>query len=137
MTKLNRLFRFLKVCRLGWVVPVINLCRGESRQENARAIFQQVLVPIFAVLGFILAWQISSSKIETKLGAVPGPKDVKVAWDSLMGEADREKEKEAAFYKRQDERNARLLAKNPDAELQARRGKKARPQNVKSPIDLD
>ncbi len=120
MTKLNRLFKFLKLCRLGWVVTIIQLIRDEDPKAQSRAIFQQVLVPIFAILAFVGVWQISSARIETKLGAVPGPKEVKLAWDRLMEESDREKEKEAAFYQRQDERNARLLAKNPDAELQDR-----------------
>ncbi|MEX0371435.1 MAG: ABC transporter permease, partial [Tateyamaria sp.] len=44
------------------------------------------------------------------LGAIPGPVQVWEQVENLHADAQREKEKEAAFYVRQDERNAKLIA---------------------------
>ena len=48
--------------------------------------------------------------MQTSLGAIPGPAQVWEQVGSLNADAQREREKEAAFYVRQDERNAKLIA---------------------------
>lgn len=121
MSGFNRFQNFLKLVRLGWVIPVLLLVRGESPADQVKAIVHQVVVPFLAILLFLGLWQLGASRIETKLGSIPGPGEVLAAWNTLMDEADREKEKEAAFQSRQRERNARLIAAEPDTEVTVRR----------------
>ncbi|MGB1060980.1 MAG: ABC transporter permease, partial [Ketobacter sp.] len=61
-----------------------------------------------------------ASQVDTSLGKMPGPAAV---WEQTIGlweEHKAERVKEAAFYERQEERNAKKLAKNPDATVKIR-----------------
>ena len=81
---------------------------------------QNLGIPIFAIGTFLLIWSSVAQQIETSLGQVPGPAKV---WEQamvLVDEHNAEREKEAAFYERQEKRNARKLEKNPDAEVKIR-----------------
>lgn len=117
MEQLNKLFKFLKVIRMGWMVPIILLICGQEPKKQIQEITQQLVVPIAAICTFLLAWQIFSSQIETKLGTIPGPKDVVVAFGALKDEVSREKSKAQEFYKRQEDRNKMIAAKFPDREI--------------------
>jgi len=48
--------------------------------------------------------------VNTSLGAIPGPAEVWEQVEVLYADHQREREKEAAFYDRQDQRNAKLVA---------------------------
>ncbi|WP_438958824.1 ABC transporter permease, partial [Porticoccus sp.] len=58
--------------------------------------------------------------IDTSLGQFPGPVQVWEQSKGLLAEHQREREKAAAFYQRQEDRNAKRLAQNPDAEVKIR-----------------
>lgn len=120
MNARSKIFSFLKLARLGWLIPFYLLIRREQPAQQVKAIANQVLVPVLAFGIFLLAWQICSSRIETKFGAVPGPAQVIHAWNQLQDEATREKIKEREFYQRQEERHARLLQQNPGSEPEHR-----------------
>jgi nitrate/nitrite transport system permease protein len=77
--------------------------------------------PIIGIVVFLFLWSAAASRIDTSLGKFPGPTQV---WDQanvLLDEHNAERDKEAAFYVRQDERNAKKLAKNPDATIKVRK----------------
>ena len=78
------------------------------------------IVPFFAFLVFLGLWSSSASRIETSLGKVPGPAQVWEQTVSLYNEHVAEREKESKFYERQEQRNAKKLEKNPDAEIKIR-----------------
>ena len=81
---------------------------------------QNLGIPIFAIGTFLLIWGSVAQQIETSLGQVPGPAKV---WEQamiLVDEHNAEREKEAAFYERQEKRNAIKLEKNPNAEVKIR-----------------
>jgi len=77
-------------------------------------------VPIAAFLVFLGFWAASASQIETSLGVVPGPSAVWKQFTVLISEHNEEREKEVGFYQRQEKRNAKKLAKNPDAKVKIR-----------------
>ena len=88
--------------------------------SQPKLLMQNLGIPIFAVGVFLLLWGSVAQNIETSLGQVPGPAKV---WEQamvLVDEHNAEREKEAAFYERQEKRNARKLEKNPDAEVKIR-----------------
>ncbi|MEM7400569.1 MAG: ABC transporter permease [Pseudomonadota bacterium] len=76
--------------------------------------FQQVVIPILGIFVFLVLWSFAAKNIETSLGNFPGPGEVWKQFGGLYSEHITEREKEEAFYQRQEERNAKKLAKNPD-----------------------
>ncbi|MGV6807927.1 MAG: ABC transporter permease [bacterium] len=77
-------------------------------------------LPVFGIAVFLLIWQATANRIDTSLGQFPGPVQVWEQTQNLYAEHKRERDKEAAFYERQEQRNAKKLAKNPDAEIKIR-----------------
>jgi nitrate/nitrite transport system permease protein len=74
-----------------------------------------VVYPLLGIFVFCLLWGLAASRIDTSLGQFPGPTQVYSQALVLVDEHQAERVKEDAFYKRQDNRNAKKLAKNPDA----------------------
>ena len=68
-----------------------------------------------------MVWQFSAQRINTSLGQFPGPAQVWEQAKGLGAEHAREREKEAAFYQRQEDRNAIKLAKDPQATIKWRK----------------
>jgi len=116
----ERLDRTLKPIGLGWVVPIARLCVGDRPQQQAKAIWHSLLVPLIAIGVFLALWATLAPRVVTSLGAIPGPAAVAeqagVLWQDHMAERD----KEAAYYERQEKRNAEKLAEDPDARVKWR-----------------
>lgn len=72
------------------------------------------------ILVFLLLWQIAANRIETSLGQFPGPVQVWEQSFNLAADYQREQEREAEFYQRQEERNQERLAEDPNAETRER-----------------
>lgn len=79
-----------------------------------------LLMPLIGLLAFVLLWQLVAGSIDTSLGKFPGPAQVASQFVQLVDEQQREQSKAAAFYERQEVRNAARLAKDPDARIQVR-----------------
>ena len=77
-------------------------------------------VPLIAIGIFLAIWGGLASQIQTSLGQLPGPTKVWQQAISLYDEHKEERFKEAAFYERQEKRNAAKLEKNPDAKVKIR-----------------
>lgn len=77
------------------------------------AALNNMLLPIVGILLFIGLWSMVASSIDTSLGKFPGPKAVYEQTLSLYDEHKAQSEKEAAFYERQEKRNADRVAKDP------------------------
>ena len=84
---------------------------------NRTTAWQSVAAPLLAVLVFLVLWSQASARIETTLGRVPGPVAVWAQVGTLWADHTAERAKAAAFYRMQEERNARILAQRPDARL--------------------
>jgi nitrate/nitrite transport system permease protein len=78
------------------------------------------ILSLIGILTFLLVWQSTANNIDTSLGQFPGPVQVYEQIGNLVSDYQREQEREAAFYERQEERNARRLAEDPDAEIRFR-----------------
>jgi nitrate/nitrite transport system permease protein len=79
---------------------------------NSRA--KPVLLPTVGILIFLFLWTIGAASINTSLGKFPGPSAVATQMVNLYNEHNAEREKADAFYTRQDERNAKRIAVDPD-----------------------
>ncbi|WP_129778846.1 ABC transporter permease [Peristeroidobacter soli] len=112
---LERLLRLFATVGLGFINPIVRLCRGENPQQQMRELWRQLGVPLLAVAVFLFAWSQASSRIQTSLGQIPGPIAVAGQARSLWADHKAERAKAAAFYERQEKRNAARLAKDPNA----------------------
>ncbi|MDX1474432.1 MAG: ABC transporter permease [Reinekea sp.] len=79
-----------------------------------------LLLPAIGISLFLMLWSAAAPKIDTSLGAFPGPAQVWEQTLTLWDEHVQEREKEEAFYIRQEERNAQRLAQDPSYEVKIR-----------------
>ena len=89
---------------------------GRDPREAARALLMNLGVPLLAFVVFLGLWSFSAARIQTSLGAVPGPKEVFQQAVVLIKDHMNEREKRAAFYERQEKRNQERLAADPTYE---------------------
>ncbi|WP_010324147.1 ABC transporter permease [Marinobacterium stanieri] len=75
---------------------------------------QTLGLPLIGLLVFLFIWQVGAKQIDTSLGQFPGPTQVYEQAGALVSEHNRERDRETAFYERQEKRNADRVAKDPD-----------------------
>ena len=88
--------------------------------DDYRSFISSVVFPLLALAVFLALWSASAQQVQTSLGQLPGPMAVLQQASNLVDEHAAEREKEVAFYQRQEKRNAEKLAKNPDAKIKIR-----------------
>lgn len=98
---------------LDFVTSLVRLTRGDDRRARLGDLWRQLGVPLVAMLLFLAAWGRVAASVETSLGRIPGPVAVWQQARSLWAEHGMERAREAAFYARQDARNAARLAASP------------------------
>lgn len=116
----TRIINFLELTGLTWGVPFVKLFAGEDPSEQIRQLWKILGVPVLAFLVFLMLWDWSAGKVQTSLGVIPGPAAVWEEANNLVREHFREREKESAFYLRQEQRHAELLVKDPQAQMTLR-----------------
>ncbi len=107
---MQKLMNVLSVVGLGFINPVFRLAMGEDPKKQFADLWRMVCVPILAILIFMAAWSAGASQVKTSLGQIPGPAAVWEQFGALMDDHAATREKERAFYERQDERNAGYIA---------------------------
>ncbi|MBI2311004.1 MAG: ABC transporter permease [Betaproteobacteria bacterium] len=117
---LNQTANILGKTGLTWFVPFVRLMAGEDPRQQIREILLQIGVPVLAFALFLAVWNGLASGVQTSLGAIPGPAQVLEEAKGLAAEHFSEREQAAAFHQRQQERNAKLLAEDPRAEVTIR-----------------
>ncbi|MEL6465542.1 MAG: ABC transporter permease [Pseudomonadota bacterium] len=109
-TRINAADKWFQVLGLAWLTPVLKAAAGDNPKAQTKEIWRLLGVPLLAIALFMGAWASLAPTVQTSLGAIPGPVQVWEQVGNLHADAQREKDKEAAFYVRQDERNAKLIA---------------------------
>jgi nitrate/nitrite transport system permease protein len=94
--------------------------QGDKFLRLTAGMSKNLFIPLFAILIFLGAWGTAAKNIETSLGLLPGPSQVWEQTVSLWHEHQAERQKEVAFYGRQEQRNTEKLAKDPAAEVKIR-----------------
>ena len=118
----NQLIKFFNITGLTWFVPLVKIAAGENPTQQVKQLWLIMGVPIIAFIIFLGLWSASATQIHTSLGAIPGPSAVWHEVGSLVADHKEERLKEVAFNERQEARNVKKLAKNPDAEIYYLRG---------------
>ena len=115
-----RINKVLDLIGFTWFVPLVKLCGGESPKAQFRELLIVIGAPVLFFIAFLMFWSWGAAQIQTSLGVIPGPVAVYKEAQGLLEEHDVEREKAVAFYERQKARNAKKLAKNPDAVVKIR-----------------
>ncbi|MGK0271451.1 MAG: nitrate/nitrite transport system permease protein [Cocleimonas sp.] len=102
-------------------MSIQNIEQRTFNSEDFKNFFTELVTPIIGVLIFLILWSFLAPKVVTSLGAVPGPKQVYSQFLALVDEHKNERHKETAFYKRQEVRNSKKLAKNPEVIIKTRK----------------
>lgn len=116
----DKIINVFEVTGFTWFVPLVKLAAGESPKQQLQDLAKMVGIPLLAFIVFLGMWHIGAAKVVTSLGQVPGPVQVWEQANVLVDEHNATREKEQKFYERQEIRNAKKLAKNPDAEVKIR-----------------
>lgn len=83
-------------------------------QELIKKSVQLVGIPLAGILVFLFLWSTAAQNIDTSLGKFPGPSAVWEQFGNLYNEHVESREKETAFYERQETRNAERMKADPD-----------------------
>jgi len=116
----NQLIKFFNITGLTWFVPLVKIAAGENPSQQIKQLWLIMGVPIIAFILFLGMWSASATQIHTSLGAIPGPAAVWHEVAGLIDDHNAEREKEVAFVQRQEVRNAKKLAKDPNAKVRIR-----------------
>jgi len=99
---------------------LLNFLSTENISANASKLITSIGIPLAALGVFLMLWSVLAAQVQTSLGVLPGPAKVWEQMMTLVDEHQAEREKEAAFFERQEKRNATKLASNPDAQVKIR-----------------
>ena len=108
-TRINKLDGWFQVLGLSFMTPLLRAIAGDNPKAQAKQIWQLLGVPVLAIIGFLLLWGNLAPRVETSLGAIPGPAQVLEQAGVLHNEHVAEQARKAEFLERQATRNAELI----------------------------
>ena len=118
-TRINRADAWLTVLGLGWVTPVARAAAGDNPRAQVGEMWRLLGVPLAAIALFLLAWSALAPRVQTSLGAIPGPAAVWAEAVTLHADAAAKAERRATFEARVEERNARLIEEGRAEDVKA------------------
>ncbi|OCX65294.1 nitrate ABC transporter permease [Thioclava sp. SK-1] len=101
---------WLKVLGLPWVTPILRLLAGDNPRTQGKEVWRLLGVPLVAICLFLMAWSALAPKVQTSLGAIPGPAQVWEQFESLNADVMAEHQKEAEYNARLEVMNEKLIA---------------------------
>ncbi|MDX1799835.1 MAG: ABC transporter permease [Marinobacter sp.] len=101
--------------RLPGLTALLRALAGQLTRKRAAEAGRQLLLPSLGIAVFLVFWQLTAPQIQTSLGAFPGPGDVWKQAGQLWQEHVNQRQRADQFITMQEKRNARILAKDPDA----------------------
>ncbi|SFA71507.1 nitrate/nitrite transport system permease protein [Poseidonocella pacifica] len=109
-TRINTADKWFQVLGLAWMTPVIKAAAGDNPRAQGGEIWRLLGVPILAIALFLLMWGALAPKVQTSLGAVPGPVEVWEEAKNLHQDALAKAEKRDKFVAMVEIRNEKLIA---------------------------
>lgn len=120
LARINSAARWLEVLGLAWLVPVLKIAVGDNVSEQLGELKRVLIIPLLGIAVFLAAWGVLAPRVQTSLGAIPGPVQVWEQVGVLWADHWAEREKEAAFYQRLEARNAQLVAEGKADQVKQR-----------------
>ncbi|MGR3795853.1 ABC transporter permease [Vannielia sp. SX4] len=109
-TRINKADKWFSVLGLAWITPVLKAAAGDNPKAQGKEIWRLLGVPVLAIVGFLLLWGTLAPKVQTSLGAVPGPVQVWGEAVNLHEDAVAKAAKKAKFEEMVAARNEKLIA---------------------------
>ncbi|MEM7407091.1 MAG: ABC transporter permease [Pseudomonadota bacterium] len=109
LLRINRVSGWFDALGLVFVPPILKIVAGEPVGEQLRELRQGLLIPLVGIVAFLFAWDVLAPRVQTSLGAIPGPAQVWAQAVNLYDDHLAEREKAARFFERQEVRNAKLI----------------------------
>ncbi|MCB1382869.1 MAG: ABC transporter permease [Notoacmeibacter sp.] len=119
-SSINRASGWLDALGFSWLVPLLKMAAGDNPREQFAELQRVLVIPLAGILLFLFAWGALAPKVQTSLGAIPGPAQVWEQAINLYHDHQAERQKEVDFYARQDERNAKLTAEGQADKVKVR-----------------
>jgi nitrate/nitrite transport system permease protein len=107
---INRASAWLGALGFGWLTPLLKIAAGDDPRQQMSELRDTLLFPLMGIAIFVAGWAILAPKVQTSLGAIPGPIQVLEQAGGLWEDHLEEREKADQFYQMQAERNAELEA---------------------------
>ena len=108
-TRINAADKWFQVLGLAWITPMLKAAAGDNPRAQMGEIWRLLIVPILAILAFLMLWGALAPKVQTSLGAVPGPAQVWEEVVNLHQDAKAKAAKQAKFEAMVEKRNQKYI----------------------------
>ena len=119
-TIITKSSNYLNLVGLTFLTPLLKMAMGESPRHQLKELGRLLGLPVLSIVIFLVAWAQIAPSIKTSLGTIPGPGKVWEETVNLWQDHKAERAKAAAFYARQDKRNARYAAEGRTDKIKER-----------------
>ena len=109
LLRINRASGWLNALGLSWLTPILKIAVGDSVREQLSELKRVLVIPLIGIAVFLVAWAVLAPRVQTSLGAIPGPVQVWEQAVNLWEDHLNERQKAAKFYERQEVRNQKLI----------------------------
>jgi len=96
-TRINAADKWFQVLGLSWLTPILKAAAGDNPAAQVKEIWRLLAVPILAICAFLMLWATLAPKVQTSLGAVPGPAQVWTEAVNLHQDAQDKAQSKAKF----------------------------------------
>ena len=108
-TRINKMDAWFQVFGLAWITPILKAAAGDNPKAQMKEIWRLLAVPLVAIAAFLVLWGTLAPKVQTSLGAIPGPAAVWTEAVNLHQDAQAKAAKERAHYEKVEARNQRFI----------------------------
>lgn len=115
--RINAADRWFGVLGLAWLTPMLKAAAGDNPRAQMTELWRLLVVPLLAICAFLLLWATLAPRIQTSLGAVPGPAQVWAEAVTLHQDAQARAEKKARFEEAVATRNQKLVDSGREGDI--------------------
>ena len=117
---IGRCAPWFRVVGLAWLTPILRILSDDNPRGQIGEFWRLAVVPVLSIAAFLLLWANLAPRVQSSLGAIPGPVQVWEQVGVLQDDAVAEAQKRSDFYLKQAEKNAALVAAGQTDEVKAR-----------------
>lgn len=96
-TRINKADRWFQVLGLSWMTPTLKAIAGDNPKAQLTEIWRLLGIPLLSIACFLMLWAALAPKVQTSLGAIPGPAQVWTEAVNLNEDAVQKAESKAEF----------------------------------------
>lgn len=108
-TRINAADKWFQILGLSWMTPILKAIAGDNPSAQIKEIWRLLAVPLLAIVAFLMLWGMLAPKVQTSLGAVPGPAQVWSEAVNLHADAEAKAQSKADFDAKVAQLNERRI----------------------------